>query len=292
MQTSFLKALSGGLLVSASLLGAATAAVAQEAGSRHGAASVSNASSATSIGRVTSANTGAAVDATVADRETFRGEDERERGGEGVQRGQARPAPGGVREPALRINVLFHIGTQWLTAKDSFDAILGSHSGIVFGGGAEVAHRSGLFVRGDVSRFREEGERVFVSNGQVFPLGQPLTVTLTPIEFTGGYRFFTRQRAGARRGPRLLPYAGAGVGVVRYREASESDRDDETIEENFTSYHVLAGVDVPFSRMFSVGAEFLHRWVPDGLGEGGVSQAFGETDLGGNSIRAQFRVHF
>lgn len=291
MQTSFLKALSGGLLVSASLLGAATAAVAQEAASRRGAASVSSASSSTSAGGVTSTSASArvAVD-TPADRETWRGERARE--SESVQRGQARPAPGGVREPALRINVLFHIGTQWLTAKDSFDAILGSHSGIVFGGGAEVAHRSGLFVRGDVSRFREEGERVFVSNGQVFPLGQPLTVTLTPIEFTGGYRFFTHSRAGARRGPRLLPYAGAGVGVVRYREASDSDRDDETIEENFTSYHVLAGVDVPFSRMFSVGAEFLHRWVPDGLGEGGVSQAFGETDLGGNSIRAQFRVHF
>lgn len=291
MQTSFLKALSGGLLVSASLLGAATAAVAQEAGSLRGAASVSSTSSSTSVGGGASTRVRVAGD-TAADRETWRGEHARESESETVQRGQARPAPGGAREPALRINVLFHIGTQWLTAKDSFDAILGSHSGIVFGGGAEVAHRSGLFVRGDVSRFREEGERVFVSNGQVFPLGQPLTVTLTPIEFTGGYRFFTHPRAGARRGPRLLPYAGAGVGVVRYREASDSDRDDETIEENFTSYHVLAGVDVPFSRMFSVGAEFLHRWVPDGLGEGGVSQAFGETDLGGNSIRAQFRVHF
>lgn len=219
-------------------------------------------------------------------------------GREAAQRGGRTgrtPAPqpaAGSREPALRANVLFLLGMQWLTARDSFDAILDTHSGLVFGGGGEVALRSGLFVRGDVSRFRKTGERVLVANGQVFRLGQPLTVTLTPIEFTGGYRFFTQRRPAARGGLRLLPYAGGGVGVVRYREESESDRSGETISDSFTSYHVLGGVDVPFSRMFSAGAEIQQRWVPDGLGAGGASQAFGETDLGGTSVRAQFRVHF
>jgi hypothetical protein len=33
------------------------------------------------------------------------------------------------------------------------------------------------------------------------------------------------------------------------------------------------------------GAEVQYRTVPDALGEGGVSQVFGDTDLGGVTVR-------
>jgi opacity protein-like surface antigen len=204
----------------------------------------------------------------------------------------AAPQAGG-RGPGFRVSVFFNVGLLSLTASDSFKATLGDSSGLVFGGGGELSTRMGVFFRADVSRFDETGERVFISDGQVYPLGIPLTVTMTPIEFTGGYRFFTHGGGPGRRGGlRILPYAGAGVGVVRYKEESKFDQPGEQIDESYTSYHVLGGVEVPVTRRFAAGVEFQHRWVPDALGAGGASREFGETDLGGNTVRAQVRFYF
>lgn len=208
------------------------------------------------------------------------------------QRAGGGPRSGG-RGPGLRVSVFFNVGLLSLTASDSFKATLGDSSGIVYGGGGEVSTRMGVFFRADVSRFKETGERVFVSGGQVYPLGIPLTVTMTPIEFTGGYRFFTHRGGPGRRGGlRILPYAGAGVGVLRYKEESKFDQPGEQIDESDTSYHVLGGVEVPLLRRLTAGVEFQHRWVPDALGAGGASKEFGETDLGGNIVRAQVRFYF
>ena len=77
-------------------------------------------------------------------------------------------------------------------AQDTFDATLGTTGGAIFGGGGSLTHRSGVFFQVDLTRFSAEGERAFVYNGQVYPLGIPLDVEVTPIEFTGGYKFFTR----------------------------------------------------------------------------------------------------
>ena len=62
------------------------------------------------------------------------------------------------------------------------------------------------------------------------------------------------------------------------------------MDESFTSYHFLGGVEVPLWKFLGVGAEYHHRWVPDALGTGGVSAEFNETDLGGGTFR--FRVIF
>jgi hypothetical protein len=54
---------------------------------------------------------------------------------------------------------------------------------------------SKVFIRGMVAHAGKDGERVFVNDGQVFPLGIPLTVGMTPIELGGGWRL-------GRRSPR------------------------------------------------------------------------------------------
>lgn len=260
------------------------AAGAAPAGAQDGpvSASILRATSATSIFTpAPGTNAAEAADATAT-----------ETAGAG-QRGGGGGGRSGGRGPGLRVSVFFHVGLLSLTASDSFKAVLGESSGVVFGGGGELSTRMGVFFRADVSRFKETGERVFVSGGQVYPLGIPLTVRMVPIDFTGGYRFFTQGGGPGRRGgPRILPYAGAGVGVVRYKEESEFDQPGEQIDESYTSYHVLGGVDVPITRHLAAGVEFQHRWVPDGLGAGGASKEFGETDLGGNTFRAQVRFSF
>ena len=240
------------------------------------------------------------------------------------------PAPqaGSAADPALSFRVFLHAGYTGFTASDTFDAVLGSPTGPVYGGGVQVVHRQGYFFQVDASRFSDDGERVFVSDGEVFPLGIPLSVKVTPIEFTGGYRFGSKRRAAAPAPPPppppprpifkpaiprpeeeapappppppapaasrpsrgWAPYVGGGIGLVQYEETADFAEAGDDVKETFTSYHVLGGIDIPLGSWLAFGAEVNYRWVPDALGEGGASREFGETDLGGYTLRARFIV--
>lgn len=193
----------------------------------------------------------------------------------------------------VRIAVYGTAGVFNATAADSFEAILDTTSGTDIGAGAQVALQTGmlrgLFVQVDASRFEETGQRVFIFNREVFPLGIPLTVGLTPIEVSAGYRFSPGRRVGGRPvRSRLAIFGGGGIGSVGYKETDE----DEVINERFTAYHVMGGVDVTVWKMVQVGAEARWRTVPDSLGVGGVSDEFNETDLGGTTFRIRFGVAF
>ena len=173
------------------------------------------------------------------------------------------------------------VGSTTFAATESFETILGSASGVVFGGGVEVLLPKDLFVNVRASRFRESGERVFVFQGERFGLGIPTTVTVMPIEVTGGYR--------VNRGWRLVPYVGGGIGQHRYEETSDFATDAENVKESFTGYHLLGGAEFRVSRMIGAAGEVQWATVPDALGQdpNGVSNAFDETDLGGVTFRVK-----
>ncbi len=172
---------------------------------------------------------------------------------------------------------------QQMTAKDSFDAVTGASTMSGAGGGAEV-HRlwRGVFVRGSVSSMKADGERVFVFDGTVFPLGIPLEITMTPIEVGAGWRF-------SPVGGRLVPYAGAGALWMKYEETSTGDVGSERVSETYTGAVVFGGVDVSVWRFVSAGAEVAWRTakVKDA---GGSLAAFGEDNLGGVSVRVMVSI--
>jgi hypothetical protein len=208
------------------------------------------------------------------------------------------PPPAAASGRLLEIAGFVHFGSLTLAAERSFDAILGSSSGTIVGGGGEVVFRRGLlrgvFGRVDVSRFSEDGERVFVFNGEVFPLGIPTTITLTPVEVSAGYRYvISRARRPGETAPRpfpLVPYAGLGVGSMNYRETASFAQPGDDVDERFTSYHAFGGVDVRVWQGLSAGVEGVYRWVPDALGESGVSEAFNESNLDGATVRVRVRA--
>ena len=172
---------------------------------------------------------------------------------------------------------------QQMTAKDSFDAVTGASTMSGAGGGAEV-HRlwRGVFVRGSVSSMKADGERVFVFDGTVFPLGIPLEITMTPIELGAGWRF-------SPVGGRLVPYAGAGALWMKYDETSTGDVGSERVKETYTGAVVFGGVDVSVWRFVSAGAEVA--WRTAKVKEaGGSLAAFGEDDLGGVSVRVMVSI--
>jgi len=172
---------------------------------------------------------------------------------------------------------------QQMTAKDSFDAVTGASTMSGAGGGAEV-HRlwRNVFVRGSVSSLKAEGERVFVFDGTVFPLGIPLEITMTPIELSAGWRFNPI-------GGRLVPYVGGGALWMKYRETSDGDVGSERVSETYTGAVVFGGIDVSVWRFVSAGAEVAWRTakVKDPTGS---LEAFGEDDLGGVSVRVMVSI--
>jgi len=141
--------------------------------------------------------------------------------------------------------------------------------------------RGSLFVEAEISRFRRNGQRAFASDEDGSGVGIPLTVTIAPVEFAAGYRFRPR-RFG------VAPYIGAGLGLYRYREESPSADVGEEVNVRHAGWLVVAGVERQLHRLFAVSADLRYTHVPGILGQGGLSQAVGETNLGGIAIRLRF----
>jgi hypothetical protein len=173
------------------------------------------------------------------------------------------------------------VGSTTFAAKESFSAITGTNSGIVFGGGAEVGGWSGLFVSVRASRFKKDGERVFLFEGQRFALGVPVTITITPVEVSGGWRF--------NRGGAFAPYAAGGIGFHRYRETSDFAIEGEDVDERFTGLQVLGGLEARLTRLIAAAGEVQWTSVPDALGSdpNSVAASFDEHDLGGLTVRVK-----
>lgn len=176
------------------------------------------------------------------------------------------------------------VGSMSFSAAESFEAVFGSSSGTIVGGGAEVGLPwGGLYVGVGASRFRRDGERVFISGSEVFPLGIPLTVEITPLEITGGWRF-------KNISSRIVPYAGAGWSSYAYTETSQFADPEENVDERYTGWHLLGGVEFKATRWLGIGGEIAFTSIPDALGLGGASEAFDETNLGGTSYRLKISI--
>lgn len=201
---------------------------------------------------------------------------------------QARPRPRpSASRPSRTIQIGGYamVGRVDFTAADSFDAILGGHSGPIFGGGARIGlPLGGLFVDAGAWRFHDEGERVFVTGNEIVPLNIPVEVTITPLEISAGWQF------RLRRVPKLVPYLAGGFTSYGYRETSQFSTGAEDADERFTGYHAMGGADYRIARWIGIGGEFVWTTVPDAIGEAGVSALFDETDLGGTSVRLRITI--
>lgn len=187
----------------------------------------------------------------------------------------AQTAPSG----SLSGRAFVHFEGQSMTAKDSFDAVAGTTTLMGFGGGLELDRIwKNVFARISLSRMSQDGERVFVDSGVVFPLGLPVQLTLTPIEVSAGWRF----RPVGSRG--IVPYLGGGALFLKYREKSDSDVSDETVNETYNGFALFGGVEVPVWKKLSAGAELGWRKAKVSA-PGGTMRAFGEDDLGGVTFR-------
>ncbi|HEV8574388.1 MAG TPA: hypothetical protein VGR43_06725 [Dehalococcoidia bacterium] len=194
------------------------------------------------------------------------------------------PAPSAISDrpgaqPRASVRGFGQIGRMSFTAEHSFKTILGQSYGRTFGGGVQVKSFNGIYLQLGVERFRETGQRVFVVDNTVYPLGIPDTITITPITLSFGYRF---------RGGSIVPYGGGGVGAYLLKEKSQFEAEGESVDEHHKSYHVVGGLELQTIPWVALAVEGQYTRVPDALGSNGVSAVFNEHDLGG--FQAQLKV--
>lgn len=187
-----------------------------------------------------------------------------------------------VSAPTVALRGFGQVGLMTFTARQSFETILGEAHGPIFGAGAQLRFRPGLYVQGTIERFRRTGQRVFVFEGTAFPLGIPSTITIQPVTATTGYRFPVRGS--------ILPYIGAGIGTYRLKQVSRFDEPDERVDERHAGYQAHGGVEFRAHRWLAPAVEAQYTKVPDALGTDGVSAVFEEHDLGGWQIQVKVLI--
>jgi hypothetical protein len=219
--------------------------------------------------------------------------------------GQPKPViPSRSQKPGVAAFGLFQ--NEWMTAKDTFDAVFDKSTLSSPGVGAEGYNLfGGLFARIAFSKSTSTGTRVAVVEGESLPLDIGLELKLSSTEVSAGWRvpFGGRRRPGpppvGKPGapapkpvvagpPRIHAYGGGGFLFVNYRESSTFGESEDN--ESFNGYLVFGGLDVTIWKLIYAGAEVQYRMVPDALGGGGSSREFNETDLGGVVVRMLFGV--
>jgi hypothetical protein len=184
--------------------------------------------------------------------------------------------------PALSIRPFVMATEQSFAAVDTFNAVFGQTYFPFFGGGAQVVIHDRFFAELSASRFRETGERAFLSGGKPFTLGIPLTATITPFEVTGGYRFRIKSL------PRVRPYASAGFGSYAYQETSSFSEAGEDVDTRHSGFVVNGGAEFRLHRWVGLAVDVQYSHIPGIIGTAGVSQQAGESDLGG--VAARFKL--
>jgi hypothetical protein len=183
---------------------------------------------------------------------------------------------------ALSVRGYVTYGSTVFSSSESFEAITGESSKAGIGAGATVIGIwRGLFADVGVSQQELDGQRVFIDAGTVYPLGIPVSIRMRPVDIAGGWRFWYG---------RLSPYAGAGVTLLSYEETADFAEGGDNVSESKTGALVLAGLDVAIIRWLHVGAEFRYRGVTGVLGDGGVSDIYGEDQLGGYAVAVRISV--
>ena len=182
---------------------------------------------------------------------------------------------------SLEVHGFFDVGATLFTASESFKAVTGSSSGFVIGGGGGVTLPQKIFIDVRASRFKKDGQRVVVFNGDVLDLGIDNTITITPLEVTGGYRF-------GRTPDSVRPYAGGGISWYRYQETDAFAASD-AVDERFTGFHLLGGAEFRLAKWLAAAGEVQWTTVPNALGQDptSVGAVFDESNLGGTTFRAK-----
>jgi opacity protein-like surface antigen len=194
-------------------------------------------------------------------------------------------AAGAGPAAAGELAVEAQVGYFDMNAQHTAKALFGSSSGATFGGAVRYTVWKGVFVSAAMRTFSKDGERVYLNapGGAVQKLGFPVSVRLTPILLSAGYRYVHWKWA--------TPYASVGASITSYSE--KSDVAGQSFDDSFskTGFIGAAGVEVGHGRLRG-GVEAGYSTVGTAVGLAGVSKVYGEDDLGGFHVVGKLILAF
>ncbi len=194
---------------------------------------------------------------------------------------QAKPAsPQKPRTPPPRrgLRVFGAAEIEYLSAKDTFDAVADLPVLIGYGGGVELENLiKRLFFRFSITTGTIDAEHGLVIDGDFLPTGVPFEIGMRTIEAGAGWRFGR---------PTKSFYVGAGASFRNLTEKT-AGFPEEDVSESHNGYYASAGVDFRVASKVLIGLEGFYRAIDAGEGTGLMSQ-FNESDLGGAGVRILF----
>ncbi len=189
--------------------------------------------------------------------------------------------PGAAGELAVEARV----GYFDMNAQHTAKALFGSSSGVTFGGAVRYTVWKGAFVSVGMRTFSKDGERVYLSapGGTIQKLGFPVSLRMTPILLSAGYRYVHWKWA--------TPYASLGASITSYSE--KSDVAGQSFDDDFskTGFIGAAGVEVGHG-LLRGGVEAGYSTVGSAVGLAGVSKVYGEDDIGGFHVVGKLVLAF
>ena len=196
----------------------------------------------------------------------------------------ALPAAAQTESFALRPYGL--ITYQAFSAKTTFEATFGQSGEPFWGAGAQLILPKHIYVDVSASRFKKTGERATFTDFGVFGTGVSQTITITPFEIAGGYRFQLKGYPG------IVPFAGAGVGWYSFTQKSDFSLAGEDVDSNHVGGLLVGGVEFQVHRWIRLSGDVQYTHIPGiiGVETNAFSTAANEHDLGGVAARFKFIV--
>ena len=181
------------------------------------------------------------------------------------------------------------MGAFQLTAMDSsatFETLVGSSNLPGFGGAVDILNLvSKIFVRFGMSQDSKDGSRAIVfDDGTVHSTGVPLTLSVRTAELAAGWRQYPRKH------PKFAWYVGAGIAFSELTSESPFPQPGDNDSDTGSGALVFAGFDRTIWKSVIGGVEVQYRSIEDAIGSGGVSEAKGESSLGGATIRGMIGI--
>lgn len=197
----------------------------------------------------------------------------------------AQSRAGASSTPPISIRPFLLVAGEQFAARRTFEAVFDSAFQPMWGGGVSVVFGGDYFLDVSAERFSKTGQRAFLTATTAYKLGIPLSVTMTPLEISGGYRF-------SRLLPRVIPYVGVGFGSYAYRESSPQPYsvDSENVDTRHAGFLAVGGAEVRLHRYVGLAVDARFTRVSGILGQAGISKAAGESDLGGTAVRGRILI--
>ena len=188
-------------------------------------------------------------------------------------------------KPRMGVRGIVDVSAMWMTASESFKAVTGTSTRTQFGVGVQFVNLwNGLYAEATVGQSSLNGSRVFIYQDNVYDLGIPVSITFTPIDAGGGWRF----PLGKKRKAHV--YAGGGVMFMKYQEESDFADSGENVDDVFTGFYASGGMEYSLTKWLHLRGEARFTSVPNALGAEGVSADFDETNLGGVAVAVKLAI--